>query len=860
MIQESDPVIPSSIHLSAELKMMPATRLVLLCAPTGYGKSTVATYWFHKWQQQRFYLNLTLGDNFLEHFIQHLSGVLGLQEPQVSHVSEASLCSALISQLRDWQKNKRILLILDGLQLLENQVIFQLLKQVLQMTQFNIVLCSRFHHNKLLTPFKLQSELTVIESRQLSLDIDQIKSLFSECKKMPDEQWFVHHNQYLHGWPAPWKMLQQLVVDDSFDTLNLKALTLKELNAGIAEYLISETLEALPTELKELLYSLVAFERFTVAMAEETCATPNFNSKLQELLQRQLFLYRDPQSSEYFLFVPFFREALQHYLVLNDSQRLDVAIQRSFKTLMKQQRWQDAASLVLRYKSPTLAEKWLHQAGWKSFHLAYYQQLQQLFFLLSAGTIKADVELAILYSWFLLEGKKDSKAASVYIEELDTTQWKPIEQARVDTLMAEISYQFDDLDNACRYASKALQLVKDPHECSSAAFTLAMSLLWQGKIAEAELQLQVLSPKANTLKQFHIALAIEFRKANIAQLRGDFRQERLQIKRAENKAQQLNLLNDHLNDAIFRGKTEAYLSFGEFEQAKKSLAKGVTLEKPLEDYWWISYNSLQLVLDLFAGKTINKQIEQLEQRLSQQLICRQWSYRVKGTLQLCYRWQNNAYKLQQLEKQLIWHQQISNVYDIQDNLLFARNQIFLSKKLPDGLLQQSLAWRKLGLLHLADQAQWLMLYQRWQHCVSSEQNNELIATILKQTQHWLTMGYLKDFLWVGPQGLILWQQLLPHVSESKAQLASLDQLIELCTQTASADNKRQHSPDPRLTNKEWQVLSAIAQGYSNKQIAAQMYVALSTVKSHVNNLYSKLSISNRAQAKALALSLSLNVD
>src|SRR6185312_2169318 len=63
-------------------------------------------------------------------------------------------------------------------------------------------------------------------------------------------------------------------------------------------------------------------------------------------------------------------------------------------------------------------------------------------------------------------------------------------------------------------------------------------------------------------------------------------------------------------------------------------------------------------------------------------------------------------------------------------------------------------------------------------------------------------------------------------------------------QKISADESRL----PELTQKELQILQQIANGKSNKEIAADNFVELSTVKTHINNIYAKLGVDNRKQA------------
>jgi DNA-binding NarL/FixJ family response regulator len=53
-----------------------------------------------------------------------------------------------------------------------------------------------------------------------------------------------------------------------------------------------------------------------------------------------------------------------------------------------------------------------------------------------------------------------------------------------------------------------------------------------------------------------------------------------------------------------------------------------------------------------------------------------------------------------------------------------------------------------------------------------------------------------------------------------------------------------------LTTKEILILRLLAEGMTNQEIASAQFIERSTVKTHVNNIYTKLSVGNRKEARA----------
>ncbi|MBN9109059.1 MAG: response regulator transcription factor [Pseudonocardia sp.] len=73
---------------------------------------------------------------------------------------------------------------------------------------------------------------------------------------------------------------------------------------------------------------------------------------------------------------------------------------------------------------------------------------------------------------------------------------------------------------------------------------------------------------------------------------------------------------------------------------------------------------------------------------------------------------------------------------------------------------------------------------------------------------------------------------------------------ELAAGLAGEIRMRAQSTGPALSEREREVLQAFARGLSVPQVAGELFIGVSTVKTHVQRLYEKLGVSDRAAAVA----------
>jgi LuxR family maltose regulon positive regulatory protein len=114
-------------------------------------------------------------------------------------------------------------------------------------------------------------------------------------------------------------------------------------------------------------------------------------------------------------------------------------------------------------------------------------------------------------------------------------------------------------------------------------------------------------------------------------------------------------------------------------------------------------------------------------------------------------------------------------------------------------------------------------------------------------------GFMRLFLNEGEPLATLLRSLLPSLTEKPLRTYA-ETILRAITNPEHATNA---SPFEPLSSQELRVLSLLAAGNSNPQIAEALVVSVNTVKGHVKNIYRKLNVSNRVQAGEVARCLRL---
>jgi LuxR family maltose regulon positive regulatory protein len=120
-------------------------------------------------------------------------------------------------------------------------------------------------------------------------------------------------------------------------------------------------------------------------------------------------------------------------------------------------------------------------------------------------------------------------------------------------------------------------------------------------------------------------------------------------------------------------------------------------------------------------------------------------------------------------------------------------------------------------------------------------------------------GFIRIFLDEGPQLARLLSEVIEdgYASEYASQLLSAFQIPSLLITPKTKMQVIEDEFIEPLSEREIDVLRLIAQGLTNKEIAAKLYLSLNTVKVHNRHIYAKLNASSRIQAVSKAKALGI---
>ncbi|MDU9394186.1 LuxR C-terminal-related transcriptional regulator [Pseudomonas sp. zfem002] len=322
-----------------------AGRLVLLCAPLGYGKSCLLSQYAHSLSSRWAWLRLTQADNQPLSLLLHLHAALGLGPLDASacDLQEKLLWSAILDHLE--RSADSFTLILDDLQVLRARRACQYLDQLLRFAPAGLHLlgASEGLPCLALTHLRRDERLWLLDARDLALDSEETRQLASARDIQLNADAIYQLRAGSEGWISG-VLFWLAACREQALPVNLHALRpiTRKAYAHVAQFLEEELLRQLPPALLGFIECTSVVQAFDTHLARTLSAHTEAGQSIRQLQRADLFIEHCPGETLEYRYHPALRNSLYQRLRQRDPRRLRELHLRAANWLLEHQRYAEA--------------------------------------------------------------------------------------------------------------------------------------------------------------------------------------------------------------------------------------------------------------------------------------------------------------------------------------------------------------------------------------------------------------------------------------------------------------------------------------------------------------------------------------
>jgi ATP/maltotriose-dependent transcriptional regulator MalT len=305
----------------------PRPKLVLIHAPAGYGKSTLAAQWAEALTGQGVktaWLAIDSDDNntawFLAHLIEAIRRTLPdlaetLQQEFEGHLENAQqyVLSALIDCLHS--DKQTLALVMEDWHRVNNTETRNALAYLLENSchHLHLIVTSRTRAGLPLSAMAVQGELTEIDSSLLKFDVAESQALLvDQCGLDLTTANVAELEDSTDGWAAALRLASLSLRDHSDPAALIHNLSGR--HKAISEYLASNVLDSLEPDILDFLLSTCITKQICSGLATALTDNRRSQSVLEEIEERDLFLRRTDTEGSWFQYHHLFADYLLHRL------------------------------------------------------------------------------------------------------------------------------------------------------------------------------------------------------------------------------------------------------------------------------------------------------------------------------------------------------------------------------------------------------------------------------------------------------------------------------------------------------------------------------------------------------------------
>jgi LuxR family maltose regulon positive regulatory protein len=831
-------------------------RLLLVCAPAGYGKTTLLSAWSRGAAAQFCWLSLDEGDNDPTQFWRYMAAALSPQVPNLLEPVQTLLendpfhqmpvdllLAVLVNALSE--HTAPLVLVLDDYHVIQNERIHAALRQLLTRmpAHFHLALTSRSEPPLDLARMRARDQLTEIQMDTLSFSEDETVNFLNRAMGLgltADEVGQL--NRRTEGWAAG---------------LQLAALSLQAIEKGrtdefirsfsgghryIADYLAGEALQRQPADVQKFLLQTSPLEKLSAGLCEAVTGDENAQERLEALERANLFMVALDDERRWYRYHPLWAEMLQARLSREGEAGVTEIHRRAAAWFAANGSVDEAVHHALAANEPELAARLLNPTAKAQVMRGGSATLQGWLEKLPDEILREYPDLLIAQAWSqVLDGRLDETGAS--LADLSAREdLAAVQQGEIAAIQSIVATIHQDVAAIRQHAETALRLIPPENSPLRSGVLLsqgtAASLM--GELAQSARLLEQAARESQDGRQPIIHLIAIGTLAQTYESLGLFdRAERMHRQVIELGA------NPPMNGLPLIAI--GYVGLGGvlhehlfFEEAEAALQQGLDVGR----HWGSPEIQIGCLFSLARLRYTQGRLDealaildQLEADFASEMPIHE-SRHILATRARCWLAVGQTAKAEDWSRSLPPEAQAVTFLDENQHLIrariwLARRQTQPANKILTELEKDARAAQRNSLIEI--------LILKTLASGAADDLSEALALAEPQNQRRVFVD--------EPELCPLLDILHSRQPENAFITGLLEDFERRAVLTRRAAQEK--APD-LLSEREMDVLRLLAAGLSNQEIAGRLVVALSTVKSHVKNILMKLEAANRTEAVAKA--------
>ena len=866
-------------RLLAKLSGANNFRLALVTSPAGYGKTTLISQWASG-KSDLGWFSLDEGDNQQERFASYL--IAAIQQATNGHcvtsevmvqkrqyASLSSLFSQLFIELAEW--HRPLFLVIDDYHLITNPVIHESMRFFLrhQPENLTLVVLSRNLPQLGIANLRVRDQLLELCSQQLSFTHQEAKQFFdcrltspieaAESSRLCDE---------VAGWATALQLIALSARQNNSPT-HQSARRLAGINAShLSDYLVDEVLDSVDTSTRQFLLKSSLLRSMNDALIVRVTGEDNGQMRLEEIERQGLFLQRMDDSGEWFSYHPLFGSFLRQRCQWELATELPEIHRAAAESWMAQGFPSEAIHHALAAGDAHMLRDILLNHAWSLFNHSELTLLEESLRALPWESLLENPRLVLLQAWLMQSQHRYSEVNTLLAraeQEMKGDMDSSL-HGEFNALRAQVAINDGDQEEAQRLAMVALDELPLANFYSRIVATSVHGevLHCKGDLARSLALMQQTEQMARRHDVWHYALWSLIQQSEILFAQGFLQAAWESQEKAFQLIREQHLEQLPMHEFLLRIRAQLLWAWARLDEAESTARHGVEVLSAFQPQQQLQCLALLVQCSLARGDLDNARnhLNRLENLL--------------GNGQYHSDWVSNADKVRVIYWQMVgdkksaanWLRQtpmpeFANNHFLQSQWRnIARVQILLGDFEPAEIVLEELNENARSLRLMSDLNRNLLLQNQlyWQ----AGRKTDAQRVLLEALQLANRTGFISHFVIEGETMAQQLRQLiqlntLPELDQHRAQrilreinqhhrhkFAHFDEtFVERLLTHPEVPELIRTSP---LTQREWQVLGLIYSGYSNEQIAGELAVAATTIKTHIRNLYQKLGVAHRQDA------------